>query len=265
MRSCTSTWCLPSALHSPVTVHLNTARMICTSGYVAVSGLLPGSLISQAMAEISLAADSGLGFPSPKAPGCNTVALHPRLTDAARQLLGSTDLRLLDSAATESTSSGSGAETLPFARMSDTQSLLGPSGAGAEAAYAVVLLGESAAVALLDQGDQAEGQWAASETQAAAEGVVARGGPGTVLFVRSEQYHCTEGATQRIGFRKAHASWVQGNGAGFGLVVSGMPRDWMASLSVGQRTLLGFPQPGSPYWTDDTIHAVSHHCAFGRT
>eukprot|EP01044_Picomonas_judraskeda_P034735 COSAG03_NODE_14537_length_460_cov_4.653740_1_plen_91_part_10 len=91
---------------------MNTARMICTSGYVAVSGLLPGSLISQAMAEISLAADSGLGFPSPKAPGCNTVALHPRLTDAARQLLGSTDLRLLDSAATESTSSGSGAETL---------------------------------------------------------------------------------------------------------------------------------------------------------
>ena len=129
--------------------------------------------------------------------------------------------------------------------------------------YAILLLDSSAFVTVLDEGDQQEDQWAGSDaaTSSGSE-VVVRGGSGAVLFFRCELKHCASGATQRVGFRKSSASWIQGSGAGFGLVVSGMPRDWMASLSVGQRTLLGFPAPGSPYWTDDTIHAVSHHCEF---
>jgi hypothetical protein len=232
---------------------------------VAVSQLLPESLVSQGLAEVSVAADSGkVGFPSPRAAGCNELALHPRLKDAATQLLGCADLRLLDSVAMVMASSGSEARELPVARMSDTHSLLAPSRAGAEVVYAVVFLDESAAVTILDKGDLEEGQWAVSDTITGGVEVIYRGQPGVVLFVRAELYQCIlSGATQRVGFRQSHASWVQGDGAGFGLAVSGMPRDWMASLSVDQRTLLGFPPPGSPYWTDDTIRAVSHHCAFG--
>ena len=245
------------------------ASVARAAGYVAVSGVLPETLIAQAATEATSAAESsGLGFPTPGAPGCNSVALYPRLLDAATQLLGSADLRLLDSLVPPVAAPS--AEALPpLTTMCGSHSLLMPSStAGPEAVYALIFLDDSASATLLDQDNREDKEWAASSSDAAAvstgEEIVVQGGLGVVLFFRSELYHRSTGgggAAQRVGFRKAHASYIQGGGAGFGLVVSGMPRDWVASLTTSQRTLLGFPPPGSPYWTDDTIHAVSHHCA----
>jgi hypothetical protein len=219
--------------------------------------MLPEALIAEAAAEAAAAAEGGLGFPTPSAPGCNGVALHPRLLLAAAELLGSADLRLLDS---QVAAAPPAAEEPSLAAMCGSHSLLAPSSAGPEAAYALVFLGESA-VTLLDPGDRSDAEWARGDIASVGEAVTVRGAPGVVFLFRSELHQCSTGCAQRVGFRKTSAQWIQGDGAGFGLAVSGMPRDWVASLAVGQRTLLGFPPPGSEYWTDDTITAVSHHCA----
>lgn len=243
------------------------ASVARAAGYVTVSGVLPETLIAQAATEA--AESSGFGFPTPGAPGCNRMALYPRLLHAATQLLGSVDLRLLDSLVPP-VAAPSAEAVPPMTTMCASHSLLMPSTtAGPEAVYALIFLDDSASATLLDQGNREDNEWAAGSIDAAAvstgEEMVVQGGLGVVLFFRSELYHRSlggGGAAQRVGFRKAHASYIQGEGAGFGLVVSGMPRDWVASLTTSERTLLGFPPPGSPYWTDDTIHAVSHHCAY---
>jgi len=215
-----------------------------------VSGLLPQALVEQAAAEVT-AAEAGLGFPTPSSPGCNGVALYPRLLEAVAQLLGAAPdgLRLLDSQVPPADA----AQAAAPAPMCGSHSMLAPSSAAPEACYAQLFLDAFATMTLRDpSGDEG---WAAGEE------VTVQGEPGSILFFRSELHQCVSGLTQRVGFRPQHVGWVQGGGAGFGLVVSGMPRDWMASLTVGQRTLLGFPQPGNDYWTDDTINAVSHHYA----
>ncbi len=46
---------------------------------------------------------------------------------------------------------------------------------------------------------------------------------------------------------------------------NGQPMERLLSqLTVEQRTVLGFPAPGSPYWTQDTIAAVeARYAAYG--
>ena len=62
-----------------------------------------------------------------------------------------------------------------------------------------------------------------------------------------------------FAFRRADAPWLGGVAAGYGLQVSRMPRSWVAGLTVRQRSVLGFPQPGNRYWTADTIEGVAEH------
>jgi hypothetical protein len=89
---------------------------------------------------------------------------------------------------------------------------------------------------------------------------------GTAVFYRYELWH--RGSAMKPGglrimhsfaFRRADAPWLGGVAAGYGLEVSRMPRSWVAGLTVAQRNLLGFPQPGDAYWTADTIEGVADH------
>jgi hypothetical protein len=65
-------------------------------GFVAVPALFAPALVEQAVGEADAAA-SVLGFPSREAPATNEIALSPRLTRAAGQLLGTAEIRLFES------------------------------------------------------------------------------------------------------------------------------------------------------------------------
>lgn len=89
---------------------------------------------------------------------------------------------------------------------------------------------------------------------------------GTAVFYRYELWHrgsAMKPAGLRVmhsfAFRRADAPWLGGVAAGYGLQVSRMPRSWVAGLTVRQRSVLGFPQPGNRYWTADTIEGVAEH------
>lgn len=98
--------------------------------------------------------------------------------------------------------------------------------------------------------------------------------PGTTLFYRHDTWH--RGTPVRAGalrivanltFRKAASEWVSTLHAGWAWAMyrSGLPTERLiAGLSVQQRTVLGFPRPGSPYWTRDTVLAVAaRYACFG--
>ena len=61
-------------------------------------------------------------------------------------------------------------------------------------------------------------------------------------------------------FRKAIADWIstQHIGWAWAMMRKGLPMERLiANASVEQRCLLGFPKPGHPYWTDQTLLAVA--------
>lgn len=95
---------------------------------------------------------------------------------------------------------------------------------------------------------------------------VARYRFGSVLFYRHDTWHrgtpVNEGALRlvhNLTFKKATSEWI--NVLHPGWAWSMYRRDQLmerliAEISVEQRTVLGFPAPGSPYWNKDTIEAV---------
>ncbi|MCZ6641458.1 MAG: phytanoyl-CoA dioxygenase family protein [Gammaproteobacteria bacterium] len=97
---------------------------------------------------------------------------------------------------------------------------------------------------------------------------------GDVLFYRQDTWHrgtlMVSGAlrlVQNIAFRRAESEWISTVHVGWSW--SAYRRDKMlerliAAASLDQRAVLGFPQPGSPYWTEATITAVAaRHGVFG--
>ena len=40
-----------------------------------------------------------------------------------------------------------------------------------------------------------------------------------------------------------------------------MPNRYLEVLSVEQRAVLGFPEPGDPYWTEETVDSVGRRYA----
>ena len=89
--------------------------------------------------------------------------------------------------------------------------------------------------------------------------------PGTVLLYRMDTYHrgtvvYPDGVRRVHGvvWRRGDSDWVHAGGAGmhagygsFGLYAHLFPR-----ISPYQRSVVGFPMPGSDYWTAETIAAV---------
>lgn len=90
--------------------------------------------------------------------------------------------------------------------------------------------------------------------------------PGDVLLYRHDTWHRgtpLQAGTLRLvhnmTFRKAASEWISTLHTGWSW--SAYRKDKMlerliATASLEQRAVLGFPQPGSDYWCDDTIAAV---------
>eukprot|EP01135_Chromosphaera_perkinsii_P007520 Nk52_evm4s913 gene=Nk52_evmTU4s913 len=99
----------------------------------------------------------------------------------------------------------------------------------------------------------------------------ARYGKGTLLLYRHDVWH--RGTPVRPGrVRYAHnlvykhvdCEWVTGWNSGWAKNMYGREQRmerWMAQASVEARTCLGFPVPGHPYWTRDTLEGVRHRYA----
>ena len=94
--------------------------------------------------------------------------------------------------------------------------------------------------------------------------------PGTILFYRYDLWHrgtpMKEGKTrwiQNMAFCRDDAQWV-GNwnrSATFSMYdckgsYQGVVEKMIANLSVWQRSVIGFPKPGSKYWNEYTLEAV---------
>ena len=238
-------------------------------GFVCVAELFEPEVMAQALAEAAGLAHE-LNFPNREAPSTNLLALSPRLARAAAQLLGTGvgDVRLFEGQVLPP----SPLAPSPLAPMHSTHSLLTPPTAP-EALHLQVFLSSEGGVTVMDGGSELTVSAVAGDAVLLRSDCLQRVEPGT--------------ATQRIGLRRAACAWIAGSGAGFGnsvspparcwmLVVhgslffsriawwcqvSGMPRNWVASLSTPQRTLFGFPAAGDDYWSDDNIAAVRDHYA----
>jgi ectoine hydroxylase-related dioxygenase (phytanoyl-CoA dioxygenase family) len=98
--------------------------------------------------------------------------------------------------------------------------------------------------------------------------------PGHVLFYRHDTWHRgtpmipgTLRLVQNITFRRAECEWISTLHTGWAWSAyrrSKFLEKLIARASLDQRAVLGFPQPGSSYWTPATITAVeARHGVFG--
>lgn len=97
--------------------------------------------------------------------------------------------------------------------------------------------------------------------------VVAQYQFGSVLFYRHDTWHrgtpVKEGALRlvhNLTFKKAASEWVNVLHPGWSWKMyrpDQLMERLISDISVEQRSVLGFPQPGSPYWNEQTIEAVA--------
>lgn len=91
-------------------------------------------------------------------------------------------------------------------------------------------------------------------------------GPGTFLFYRHDVWHrgtpIKEGAMRiahNLSFRRADCEWISTVHKGWAWSMyesNHVMEKLIAHGSVEQRCVLGFPEPGHPYWTRATLDAV---------
>jgi hypothetical protein len=98
--------------------------------------------------------------------------------------------------------------------------------------------------------------------------------PGNVLFYRHDTWHRgtplvpgTLRLVHNMTFRRAECEWISTLHTGWAWSAyrrSKFLERLIAVASLDQRAVLGFPQPGSSYWTEATIAAVeARHGVFG--
>lgn len=90
--------------------------------------------------------------------------------------------------------------------------------------------------------------------------------PGTILFYRHDTWHRgtpLRSGAQRLAhnltFRRADCEWINTlhTGWSWAMYRRGQPMERLiAEATVDQRTVLGFPAPGSSYWCAETVSAV---------
>ena len=85
--------------------------------------------------------------------------------------------------------------------------------------------------------------------------------PGTCILYRLDAWHRgTPAALNKTRYTHHHvwrhrcAEWI--NWQSLAPRMSGMPGRYLESLSVAQRTVLGFAAPGDRYWTRETVNSV---------
>lgn len=97
--------------------------------------------------------------------------------------------------------------------------------------------------------------------------VEARYRVGTLLLYRHDTWHRgrplepgTLRLAQNMTFRKAQSEWISVLHPGWAWAMyrrSRVMERLLAAASVEQRCVLGFPKPGHPYWTPETLAAVT--------
>lgn len=97
--------------------------------------------------------------------------------------------------------------------------------------------------------------------------VITRFTPGTMLLYRHDTWHRgtamlpgTRRLAQNLTFRKAECEWIAPIHHGWAWAMyrnDQLMERLVGELSVTQRTVLGFPAPGSSYWCDETLAAVT--------
>ncbi|MGB1536291.1 MAG: hypothetical protein ACPHAN_01095 [Pseudomonadales bacterium] len=90
---------------------------------------------------------------------------------------------------------------------------------------------------------------------------------GDILFYRHDTWHRgtplrpgTRRLAQNMTFRVADAEWISTLHPGWAWSAyrpSQYLEKWIATCSVLQRTVMGFPAPGNAYWTEKTVAAVT--------
>ena len=90
--------------------------------------------------------------------------------------------------------------------------------------------------------------------------------PGDVLFYRHDTWHRgtpmtpgTRRLVQNITYRRASAEWISTLHVGWAWKAyrnNKYLERLIAESSLDQRAVLGFPQPGNPYWCEATLDAV---------
>ena len=90
---------------------------------------------------------------------------------------------------------------------------------------------------------------------------------GDILLYRHDTWHRgtplkpgTRRLAQNMTFRVADAEWVSTLHPGWSWSAyrpSQFLEKWIATCSVLQRTVMGFPAPGNAYWTEATLAAVA--------
>ena len=90
--------------------------------------------------------------------------------------------------------------------------------------------------------------------------------PGTCALYRLDSWHRgtpplpgKHRAAHHIAYRRAGSEWISWQA--YTQPMSAMPSRFLESLSPLQRGVLGFPSPGDPYWTADTVDAVGQRYA----
>lgn len=96
--------------------------------------------------------------------------------------------------------------------------------------------------------------------------VLTRYSPGTIVFYRHDTWHrgtpMTPGARRlahNLTFRRAECEWISTLHVGWAWKMyreDKMMERIIATSSLDQRAVLGFPQPGSDYWCEETVAAV---------
>ncbi len=93
-----------------------------------------------------------------------------------------------------------------------------------------------------------------------------RFGVGSVLLYRHDTWHRgtpllpgTLRLAQNLTYRRADCEWISTlhTGWSWGMYRKGLPMERLiAQATVDQRSVLGFPKPGSRYWVPETVAAV---------
>ncbi|HEX9889399.1 MAG TPA: phytanoyl-CoA dioxygenase family protein [Nitriliruptorales bacterium] len=261
-----------------------------TDGFVLVEGFLDATEVKQAREDALLhfpsredfdaappeerpKLTSGMGFEMLpyKGDGLNLTAFHPKVTAAAEQLLGTADLRLVQSIL-RVTYGGPDTADQPLHRDFHDNTLLPPASADTGFGHLPVLIyytdvdegtSPTFVVRNRDGGDrplvpfyrQREDDPELYDHER--PNLVTAG---TVMFYSMDTFHRGSAATDPEGYRLAHHLVLRPAGCDWMSFTAWPPlfdtehgRRCIEQLTPRQRELLGIPAPGHPYWTEQTI------------
>jgi hypothetical protein len=268
-----------------------------TDGWCLLDDFLPRAAIDAAQEQLTSVFPTAEGFASDQDPernapfrtdshsvtprfpfqkgAFNDLVLHDRLIDLAEQLLGLTDLRLYQAILSAKYSEGAesdeqllhvdyGNHTLVvpraelgyqhlelFVYLSDVTAA-----SGATRMVSRTLTGhvpiERTYLSMTDYADLYDAE------------IPAEGAAGSVLAYRPDVFHrgvrVTAPATARfmahVSFKPAQTDWL-GSQAWPGAAEDLAWHRFANAATVRQLSLLGFPPPGHPYWTEETLAGVA--------